>query len=212
MEQFAEPQAPSRVRGVQSRSGPEDEEAESDRLSLPARALLEFSIPRDPAQLAAFINLRVLNPEHAHWRRGIEAAAIYNRLNGDLQVPFTYRVPKRGDQEAQTEGWPTTLAGFPLGQWIADARRFYARGRLDTDRIAQLEKLGMVWSDDDVAWEERLAAARGCAEDRRVSWIPPGGGTQSMRASAPLCARRCWRFSRKPVTWYRQTGPVARCG
>lgn len=167
VEQLAEQQAQSRVRGVQSRSGErEGEDAESDRsdrLSVPARELLKFSTPRDPAQLAAFINLRVLNPEHAHWRRGIEAAAIYNRLHGGLKVPFTYRVPGRNDQEAEDEGWPAALAGFPLGQWIADARRFYARRDMDEDRARQLEKLGMVWSHFDVAWEEGLAAARGWA-------------------------------------------------
>jgi hypothetical protein len=32
---------------------------------------------------------------------------------------------------------------------------------MDTDRIKQLEKLGMVWSHYDVAWEEGLTAARG---------------------------------------------------
>ncbi|MFI1161706.1 helicase associated domain-containing protein [Streptomyces sioyaensis] len=32
------------------------------------------------------------------------------------------------------------------------------------DRVAQLEKFGMVWSHYDVAWEEGLAAARGWAE------------------------------------------------
>jgi hypothetical protein len=52
-----------------------------------------------------------------------------------------------------------------LGQWIADARRFYARGDMDADRIAQLERLGMVWSHFDVAWEEGLAAARGWAAE-----------------------------------------------
>ncbi|MGW7081599.1 Helicase associated domain protein [Streptomyces sp. NPDC054866] len=163
VEQLAEQQAQSRVRGVQSRSGEEGEGPESDRsdwLSVPARQLLKFSTPRDPAQLAAFINLRVLNPEHQHWRRGIEAAAIYTRRHGDLKVPFTYRVPESGDQEAEGEGWPASLAGFPLGQWIADARRFYARGDMDEDRVEQLEKLGMVWSHFDVAWEEGLAAAR----------------------------------------------------
>ncbi|MFH9405212.1 Helicase associated domain protein [Streptomyces sp. NPDC017638] len=168
VEQLAEQQAQSRVRGVQSRTGVAGEEAESDRsdrLSVPARALLKFSTPRDPAQLAAFINLRVLNPDHTHWRRGIEAAAIYHRLHGDLRVPFTYRVPGRDDQEVQAVGWPASLADFPLGQWIADVRRFYARGRLDADRIAQLEKLGMVWSHYDVAWEEGLAAARGWAAE-----------------------------------------------
>ncbi|MER6569891.1 Helicase associated domain protein [Streptomyces sp. NPDC001093] len=184
VEQLAEPQAPSRVRGVQSRSGPEDEEADSDpsdRLSLPARALLKFSTPRDPAQLAAFINLRVLNPEHAHWRRGIEAAAIYNRLHGDLKVPFTYRVPERGDQEAQTQGWPASLASFPLGQWIADARRVYARRDMDEDRIQQLEKLGMVWSHFDVAWEEGLAAARGWAAENGHLLAPTDATHQGYR-------------------------------
>ncbi len=169
VEALAQHQARSRVRGVQSRRGVAGEEAESDRsdrLSVPARALLKFSTPRDPAQLAAFINLRVLNPEHAHWRRGIEAAALYHRLHGDLRVPFTYRVPTGSSrQEAEDEAWPAALAEFPLGQWIADARRFYARGRLDADRIAQLEKLGMVWSHFDVAWEEGLAAARGWAAE-----------------------------------------------
>jgi superfamily II DNA or RNA helicase len=170
VEALAQQQAPSRVRGVQSRSGPEkDETAGSDRsdrgLSVPARELLKFSTPRDPAQLAAFINLRVLNPEHRHWRRGIEAATIYHRLHGNLKTPFTYRVPDRGDQEAEAEGWPASLASFPLGQWIADARRFYARGNMDEDRIAQLEKLGMIWSHYDVAWQEGLAAARGWAAE-----------------------------------------------
>ncbi|MGW3684488.1 helicase associated domain-containing protein [Streptomyces prasinus] len=132
---------------------------------MPARELLKFSAPRDPAQLAAFINLRVLNPEHQHWRRGIEAAVIYNRLHGDLKVPFTYRVPGGEDQEAESEGWPASLAAFPPGQWIADAKRFYARGEMDEDRIGQLEKLGMVWSHYDVAWEEGLSAARGWAEE-----------------------------------------------
>jgi hypothetical protein len=174
VEQLAEPQAPSRVRGVQTRSGGEEEQSEgadsdrSDRLSMPARQLLKVSAPRDPAQLAAFINLRVLNPEHAHWRRGIEAAALYQRLHGDLRVPFTYRVPGREEQQEQAveaEGWPAALAGFPLGQWIADNRRFYARGDMDADRVEQLEKLGMIWSHYDVAWEEGLAAARGWAAE-----------------------------------------------
>ncbi|WP_394816595.1 helicase associated domain-containing protein [Streptomyces lancefieldiae] len=120
------------------------------------------------------MNLRILNPEHAHWRRGIEAAAIYQQLHGDLKVPFTYRVPGREDQAVRAErdeqaqaaeGWPATLAGYPLGQWIAGNRRFYARGDMDADRVEQLEKLGMVWSHFDVAWEEGLAAARGWAAE-----------------------------------------------
>ncbi|MFB7502023.1 DEAD/DEAH box helicase [Streptomyces broussonetiae] len=172
VEALAQPQAPSRSTGVQSRSAGQDGEGTQSggsglRLSVPARALLKFSTPRDPATLAAFMNLRVLNPEKQHWRRGVEAAVIYAREHGDLKVPFTYRVPAGGGQEQDGgeagEEWPAVLAAFPLGQWIADARRFYVRGDMDTERVEQLEKLGMVWSHHDVAWEEGLAAARGWA-------------------------------------------------
>jgi superfamily II DNA or RNA helicase len=168
VEQLAEQQAPSAYKPVQKAAqGQEngDEGNGSGGPSAPARKLLKFSTPRDPAQLAAFINLRVLNPEHEHWRRGVEAAVIYAREHGDLKVPFTYRVPGGDDQAVEAEGWPASLASFPLGQWIADARRFYARGDMDADRIEQLEKLGMVWSHFDVAWEEGLAAARGWAAE-----------------------------------------------
>lgn len=37
---------------------------------------------------------------------------------------------------------PAALAAFPLGQWITYARRFYARGDMDADRVEQLEELG----------------------------------------------------------------------
>ncbi|MFE9743059.1 helicase associated domain-containing protein [Streptomyces sp. NPDC006477] len=58
---------------------------------------------------------------------------------------------------------------------MADARRFYARGDMDEDRIAKLEKLGMVWSHYDVAWEEGLSAARAWAPDPRpAAPTPPG--------------------------------------
>ncbi|WP_376788378.1 Helicase associated domain protein [Streptomyces sp. A144] len=193
VEQLAEQQAQSRVRGVQSRSGAEDDETGSDRsdrdLSVPARALLKFSTPRDPAQLAAFINLRVLNPEHAHWRRGIEAATVYVREHGDLKVPFTYRVPG-DDQAVEAEGWPASLAGFPLGQWIADARRFYARGDMDADRVEQLDKLGMVWSHFDVAWEEGLAAARGWAAEHGHLLAPLAATYQGHRVGIWLKNQR----------------------
>ncbi|MZE72655.1 DEAD/DEAH box helicase [Streptomyces sp. SID5789] len=169
VESLAEQQAPSRYKPVSkddSGNSTGGSGEGSGGVSAPAKALLKFSTPRDPAALAAFINLRVLNPEHEHWRRGVEAAVIYAREHGDLRVPFTFRVPAAVDgQEAEETGWPASLAGFPLGQWTADARRFYARGDMDEDRVAQLEKLGMIWSHFDVAWEEGLSAARGWAAE-----------------------------------------------
>ncbi|MFJ3176259.1 Helicase associated domain protein [Streptomyces roseus] len=169
VESLAEQQAPSRYKPVSKDDSGKSTNGSgegSGGVSGPAKALLKFSTPRDPAALAAFINLRVLNPEHEHWRRGVEAAVIYAREHGDLRVPFTFRVPAAVDgQEAEGAGWPASLAGFPLGQWTADARRFYARGDMDEDRVAQLEKLGMIWSHFDVAWEEGLSAARGWAAE-----------------------------------------------
>ncbi|MFD4510961.1 Helicase associated domain protein [Streptomyces sp. NPDC058457] len=167
VEQLAQQQAPSAYKPVQKAGQGQERGAgkASGGPSAPARRLLKFSTPRDPAQLALFINLRVLNPEHEHWRRGVEAAVIYAREHGDLKVPFTYRVPVVEGREAEAEGWPASLANFPLGQWIADNRRFYARGDMDEDRVQQLEKLGMVWSHFDVAWEEGLSAARGWAAE-----------------------------------------------
>ncbi|MFC8872944.1 Helicase associated domain protein [Streptomyces sp. NPDC057148] len=194
VEQLAEQQAQSRVRGVQSRSSSEESDGDgsdrSDRgLSVPAQALLKFSTTRDPAQLAAFINLRVLNPEHAHWRRGIEAAGIYAREHGDLKVPFTFRVPG-GEDQVEAEGWPASLAGFPLGQWTADARRFYARGAIDADRAEQLEKLGMIWSHYDVAWEEGLAAARAWAAEHGHLLAPLDATYQGYRVGIWLKNQR----------------------
>lgn len=166
VEALAEQQAPSRSpTGHEHRDESEETGAAWAGVSAPARALLKFSTPRDPTQLAAFINLRVLNPEHEHWRRGMEAAVIYHRLHGNLKVPFTYRVPTGDSTKAEAAGWPASLASFPLGQWTADCRRFHARGNIDKARVIQLEKLGMIWSHFDVAWEEGMSAARGWAAE-----------------------------------------------
>lgn len=202
VEALAQPQAP----GSYQPTGRGRGEAAGRGLSGPARELLKFSVPRDPAVLAAFISMRILSPESTHWNRGLAAAAAYARRNGDLRVPFGFRAPEAGvaaeaagevpagtapesgtvaeagvaaeagaaleagteetagTQEA-TAGWPAPLAGFPLGQWIADARRAHKQGRLSKERIARLDALGMVWSHFDVAFEEGLAAARGWAAE-----------------------------------------------
>jgi superfamily II DNA or RNA helicase len=209
VEQLAQQQAPSRFRGVQSRGGDQESRGEGDgsgEPSKPARQLLKFSTPRDPAQLAAFINLRVLNPEHEHWRRGIEAAALYNRLHGNLKVPFTYRVPGGEDQAVEAEGWPASLTGFPLGQWIADARRFYARGDMDEDRVEQLEKLGMVWSHYDVAWEEGLAAARGWAAEAGHLLAPLNATYQGYKVGIWLKNARAAARKAQEITQRRAEG------
>ncbi|MER7111163.1 DEAD/DEAH box helicase [Streptomyces sp. NPDC000229] len=135
---------------------------ETPAVSRPAKDLLRFSAPRDARQLAAFIELRVLNPERVHWRRGIQAAQRYAAEHQDLRVPYGYRTPA---------DW--SPADFPLGVWLTDCRRHYNAGRLDTDRVAQLQALGMVWSHFDASFEEGLAAAAAWADEHEVGLAAP---------------------------------------
>ncbi|MEU4506970.1 Helicase associated domain protein [Streptomyces sp. NPDC024089] len=122
--------------------------------SVPARELLKFSTPRDPALLARFVKLRVIEPENTFWRRGIQACVRYVKETGaqQLRVPYDYVTP---------DTW--VPAGFPLGTWLADQRKTHKAGGLDVGRVEQLGGLGMVWSHQDVAFEEGLTAARAWA-------------------------------------------------
>lgn len=62
-------------------------------------------------------------------------------------------------------------AGFPLGTWLADQRKFTRRG-VWMRGGDQLGGLGMVWSHQDVAFEECLSAARAW-EAVRGHLLPP---------------------------------------
>ncbi|MEU0633579.1 helicase, partial [Streptomyces sp. NPDC005989] len=65
------------------------------RVSWAAAGVLRFSEDHDPAVLAQFMRLRVIAPEGAYWRRGIEAAGRWLRETGNtvLRVPYTVVTP-----------------------------------------------------------------------------------------------------------------------
>ncbi|MFI1177485.1 DEAD/DEAH box helicase [Streptomyces melanogenes] len=134
--------------------GAEDDQGERTAVSGAAAQLLKFSTPRDPAELARFVRLRVIEPENEYWRRGIQAATRYMKETGarELRVAYDYVTP---------DEWKP--AAFPLGTWLADQRRYNNAGRLARERVKQLDELGMVWSHQDVAFEEGLAVARAWA-------------------------------------------------
>ncbi|WP_424210715.1 Helicase associated domain protein [Streptomyces sp. BI20] len=150
VESLAQPQAPGGVGAAAGSAAPGVAEVPGAG----ARGLLEFSVPRDPALLASFVRLRVIDPERRHWRRGLEAARTYRRAHGDLRVPFVFRAP------AGDGAWPVGTAGFPLGQWVADARRGRRAGTLSVARIGELDALGMVWSVPDRSFADGLDVAR----------------------------------------------------
>ncbi|MER5503138.1 Helicase associated domain protein [Streptomyces sp. NPDC002561] len=144
----------------QEHDGQEDEAAKESgadpQVSAAAGSVLRFSEARDPAALASFVRLRVIDPEGAYWRRGVEAAARWLRETGSaaLRVPFAYEAPVE---------WGS-VGGYPLGRWLASQRTAYADGTLEAGRVVELEALGMVWSERDAAWEDGLAVARLYAE------------------------------------------------
>lgn len=126
-----------------------------ERVSARAAGVLRFSEERDPAALTQFVQLRVIDPEGAYWRRGIEAATRWLRETGStaLRVPFTYVTP---------DDW-SSVGSHPLGVWLADQRRYYAAGTLEASRVEALERLGMVWSVHASAWDAGLDVARSYA-------------------------------------------------
>ncbi|MGW0836395.1 Helicase associated domain protein [Streptomyces prunicolor] len=117
-----------------------------------AVGVLRFGEERDPVALTQFIRLRIIDPEGAYWRRGVEAATRWLRESGGggLRVPYVFVAP---------EEWGA-VGGYPLGRWLADVRRSYAAGTLEAGRVVELEALGMVWSAWDTAWADGLAVAQ----------------------------------------------------
>jgi superfamily II DNA or RNA helicase len=154
IEALAEQQATSRNRKRSAAEIAAAGRGEEGGTSAPAQSLLSFSTPRDPAVLAQFMKLRILRPENTYWRQGIQAAARYVKENGDLKVPYAFVTPDDWDP-----------ADFPLGTWIADQRRFYNAGEMKPARAKELEKLGMIWSHWDVAFQEGLSAAAAWAAE-----------------------------------------------
>ncbi|MGW2240279.1 Helicase associated domain protein [Streptomyces sp. NPDC001759] len=132
--------------------GQDDDGQDQEPVSSRALGVLRFSEERDPAVLSQFVQLRVINPEKAYWLRGIEAVTRWLRESGEkeLRVPYTYVTP---------EQWGA-VGGHPLGVWLADQRRYYREGTLEASRVAELERLGMVWSVHASAWEAGLDVAR----------------------------------------------------
>lgn len=101
------------------------------------------------------MKLRVVEPENTFWRRGIQACVRYVTETGadQLPVPYDYVTP---------DDWAP--ARFPLGTWFANKTKSHKAGHLNPGQVEQLDMLGMVWSHQDVAFEEGLTAARAWAK------------------------------------------------
>ena len=81
------------------------------------------------------------------WERYYRAAQAYYEAHGDLKVNATQ----------------VTDNGIALGNWIARLRTYKKSGirnsYLTPDRVAAMERIGMVWDVPDYLWEENYHAA-----------------------------------------------------
>jgi superfamily II DNA or RNA helicase len=103
----------------------------------------------------------VWNVADEAWQRHFAAARAYRDKNGDLLV----------HKDFVTNDDPP----LPLGQWIVTMRA--TRERQSPERIAALNKLGMVWNVHEYKWQRGLAAARGYYELHGNLDMPPGHTT-----------------------------------
>lgn len=89
------------------------------------------------------IGMRWDNYSDLAWTKGYEEAAQYYAKHGNLMVPVEWK----------------TKDEFPLGSWISNKRTEKAAGRLDAEKMSQLERIGMVWDAFSEKWEQGFAAA-----------------------------------------------------
>ncbi len=81
------------------------------------------------------------------WRKYYSAAIRYHAENGNLKVPSLY-----------------IQNGVRLGAWINNLRTYRKNGAqsnyLTEERVAALDKLGMIWDVSDALWERSYAVAK----------------------------------------------------
>ena len=87
------------------------------------------------------------NRHEQRWLTGYEHAKEYFEKFGNLDVQADF----------------VTEDGFKLGSWISNNRTWYKNNShsetLNKERIAMLEKIGMIWDKNNVLWERNFAEA-----------------------------------------------------
>ncbi|MEU0991243.1 Helicase associated domain protein [Streptomyces sp. NPDC005953] len=99
--------------------------------------------PGSSQDLLTDIRLLLVRQTTSPWWEGYNAAADYFEQEGNLGVAADHR----------------TAGGFRLGAWIAQRRYEQRLGRLNPERIAALDTIGMVWDPAGDAFAANLQAA-----------------------------------------------------
>ena len=114
-----------------------------------------------PERIAKLDRIGMVWEEKAErlWEEGYQHAEAYYREHGNLDVIAAY----------------VCEDGYRLGTWISNQRgkKKGRAGRALTDeQIKRLEKIGMIWSQVDYAFEQGYLAAKEYLEEHGDLWVP----------------------------------------
>ncbi|MEU8581901.1 DEAD/DEAH box helicase [Streptomyces abikoensis] len=161
-----------------------------------------FDFTLDPARIARAMDLlawpsagAVLSTPR---RTGLAAATRYHAEHGHLRVPVDY----------------TDAYGYRLGAFIAGQRTAHRRGTLPADWIAELETLGMIWDDNEAAFEGNMTLAEAFHTEHGHLAIPahaPGGqflvDQRALARKGHLPEARHTRLTALDPDWLLPHGP-----
>lgn len=128
--------------------------------------------------------------ERDRWTEYYAAAEAYAHEYGYLYVPVAYVTPD----------------GIKLGKWLTTLKVQYKRGGkgryLTPERIAALNRIGMVWDVDKFQWEQKFQAAQRYYQEFGnlevpTRYVSPDGTTLGLWIQ---CARRDYKSGRLDET------------
>jgi superfamily II DNA or RNA helicase len=97
-------------------------------------------------------------PHALSWQRGLAALRAFRTSHGHMRMSLEF----------------VTADGLRLGAWLDHQRQAQRRGALTAERIAELDRLGMVWDALGWHWQRGLEAARSYRDANRDLRVPPG--------------------------------------
>ncbi|AKH80823.1 helicase [Streptomyces sp. CNQ-509] len=131
-------------------------------------------------------------------RAGLAAATRYHAEHGHLKVPVDY----------------TDAYGYRLGAFIAGQRTAHRRRTLTADWIAELETLGMIWDENEAAFEGNMTLIEAFHTEHGHLAIPahaPGGqflvDQRSLARKGQLPETRHTRLTALDPDWLLPHGP-----
>ena len=129
----------------------------------------------------AMVRMGSENPGFRQEKPMRQSYHLYCRLKKDLEAQWDayYAAAEKAAAEEgglHLPGSYVTEDGLPLGRWLETQRQVRAGqrpGRLDPERIAKLDKLGIVWKQrSELAWEKAFASAQKYRDEHGDLLVP----------------------------------------